>query len=197
MRAFLKSTYHSTVNEMQNQMQYASIRVLGTSGISICDAQSTCAKAARDIVSLLNRKQNNTYQDMRIQEEIMALLDHEKLLTHFQCHALALLTLQEAIRLLIISDADSSQLLFLQSTQVQLRQNYSDKPLIPMHYYDEVEQAAMLPPLELLVPKHVGHGMKYLAALKKYAPPPQQQRSLSSSSSSLSRSSSSRRFPAA
>ena len=110
----------------------------------------------------------------------MVILDHEKLLTQFQCHALALLTLQEAVRLLIVGGADSSQVGFLQSIQIELRQNYLDKPLPtpptsthPYYYVEEEEDnnnTTTPPPiLELLVPKHIGQGMKYLEALKKHA----------------------------
>lgn len=183
MREFLKSKYHSTVIQMQNCAQYTSIRLLGTTGLfTICDPQSTCAKVARDIVTLVARKQNTPHQNLRIRDEIMTLLDHDKLLTHFQCNVLALLTLQEAVRLLVVGASDSSQLLFLQDIQIDLRQNYSETPVCnpcsTMDYYLHAAPPAdnnrgaepeEVPILDLLVPKHVGQGMKYLEALRKHS----------------------------
>ena len=102
----------------------------------------------------------------------MVILDHNKLLTEFQCNALALLTLQEAMRLLVIGRAASEQLLFLHEVQLALRQNYSEKPVLNDtttmgSHYDEKEDVEA-PILEILIPKHVGQGMKYLEALKKH-----------------------------
>lgn len=172
MHAFLKSKYHATVIEMQNGIQYASIRMLGTSGIPVCDTQSACAKAAREIADLIERKQNSTYQNSRVKEEIMVLLDHEKLLTRFGCNALALITLQEVARILIIrlSDASSSseRLLFLQEIQVELRQKYSDKLTSVSSSSSSECGDAPTCCLEVLVPKHLGQGMKYLEALRKH-----------------------------
>jgi hypothetical protein len=177
MRSFFKSKYHAAIIEVQNSIQYASIKLLGTTGIcTICDVQSTCAKTARDIIALIDRKQNTPQQNCRVKEEIIELLNHEKLLTHYHCNVLALLTLQEAMRLLIISSADSNQILFLQEIQLDLRQNYFEKPT-PNHYslnqnnihmmdFDETS----IPILEVLVPKHLGQGMKYLEALRKHGP---------------------------
>jgi len=181
MRSFIKSKYHAAITEVQNGIQYASIKLLGTASISaICDVQSTCAKTARDIVTLIDRKQNTPQQNCRVKEEIMVLLNHEKLLTHHQCNVLALLTLQEAMRLLIISSADSNQILFLQEIQIDLRQNYYEKPTLNHYSFEEdsvqrggiQNSAAELetPILEVLVPKHVGQGMKYLEALRKHVP---------------------------
>ena len=172
MRAFFKSRYHSAVTELQNVVQFANIRLLGNTAPNICDAQSTCAKAAREIVILIERKRNMPHQNARVKEEMLMILDHEKLLTQYQCNVLALLTLQEAMRLLLIgSSTPSDQLDFLQEIQLHIRQSYSDKPIIVV-VDDGIEVEAsdhhQLPILEILIPKHVGHGMKYLEALKKH-----------------------------
>lgn len=224
MRSALRSTYHSALTGLQTQVQYASHHWLGidTGG---CDAQSTCASTARKIMELIHRKKHNSpHQNSRIREEIMSLLDHEKLLSLYGCHALALLTTHETMRQLIISCATREHIRFLESIQLNLRENYIDRPLyreeLPIQeaeavaeeeeeendksktrnkerpWYVEEEDAGygnaddthfhfkhhhhhgkrgrfsaqkqQLPVLEILIPKHLGHGMKYLKALKKH-----------------------------
>ena len=182
MRAFFRSKYYAAVVEAQNGLQYAGLRLFGANLWDTCADQSTCAKTAREIITLIERKQQDSpYQDSLVREEILALLNHEKLLTHYQCHALALLTLQEAARRLMLSPMPhtSQHLVFLQEIQIHLRQNYFDKPVPPRIYsWDEHARGSATshakaddehpPILELLVPKHIGQGMKYLEALRKH-----------------------------
>jgi len=119
-----------------------------------CDAQSMCARAARDIVSIVERKQNIPSHNIRIKEEILSLVDHDHLLTHFQCNALALLTLKEALRYLLKGKAPEENIQFIENIILVVQTNYGPN-VVENPEYDT-------PHLNSLTHKHLGHGMKYL-----------------------------------
>ena len=124
-----------------------------------CDPQSACARAARDIFLLVDRKKNTPDQDERIKEEILQLLDHDRLLTDHHCHALAVLTLHEALRLSLRSKLSEDKLLYLEGILAWVKERYSTEPR-----NKDPEDA---PHLHVLVPRHLGHGVQYLKALWK------------------------------
>ena len=153
----VRSQCERAVKKIQSLIQpRISVYFLGPS----CDSQSICARRARDIVSLMDKKKNTMHQNERIKEEILALVDHEKLPTRFQCNALALLTLSEALRYLLHGKAKEEDVKFLEEILLQVQTNYHSKII-------ENDDFESPPSLNGLVYQHLGHGMKYLAELSK------------------------------
>jgi len=124
----------------------------------VCDRQSACAQAARQITELIARRKDTPDQNCRIKEEVWVILDHERFLTEYACPALALLTLQEAHRQMTQAKAQTNDLRFLEQIQVEVRQ---------MH-----QGSSQPPKLKARLCKHVGNGMGYLSEMRKLTPSP-------------------------
>jgi hypothetical protein len=124
-----------------------------------CDTNSLCARTARDIVSLVQRKRSDqSHQDERIREEILAILDHDKLLTDFQCNALALLTLNEALRLLLLQQSEEGAIAYVERIHMEIQDAYRSE------IANGVDQSCTMP---MRIHKHLGHGIKYLEERRK------------------------------
>jgi hypothetical protein len=122
-----------------------------------CDPQSQCAKSARDIFALLGKKKDLPQQNELIREEIWVILDHEKVLSKFQCSALSKLTLQELLRLMLKCKADEELILFVEAMDAEMDSRYS--PLVS-HWYAPAFN------MQALIHKHMGHGMEYLKEMR-------------------------------
>lgn len=157
MQGSIRAKYYATLTKVQNGVSQGCY-LLGLQE-DVCDQQSACAKAAREIVVLIERKKDTADQNRLVKEEILLILDHDQLLTEYRCHALALLTLAEAHRQLLYNAGScaysASSRVFLEELQVFVRQHF----LSP----GDMEEDE----LKVLVPKHVGNGMKYLSELFK------------------------------
>jgi len=124
-----------------------------------CEPQSACAKSAREIVVLIERKKETDDQDLRIKEEIMVILDHDHLISEFRCNALALLTLSEALRLLIQCKASENKVSYLEKIVREVEGKFSTTPKTSIP-----EDA---PNIKMLIYKHQGNGVKYLTEIWK------------------------------
>ena len=158
-----KVQYNAVVKKMNGLLQP---RVAITFWRTPCDPQSICARAARDIVSLVEKRNKTLHQNERIKEEILMIADHEKLLSVFRCNALALLTIKEALIYLVEGKASEESIQFLESIILEVQSKYTSKPT-SLYCLDEHNEDHMMPQLNILIPQHVGDGMKYLAELQK------------------------------
>ena len=160
MQLLIKKQYHSAIQTFNKLVRPSTGIYLW--GSTSCDPQSICAKTAREILQLMERKQNTLDQNMLIKEEILVLLDHEKLLSMFNCHALAILTLQEVLRILIQSKYSKNEdhVQYIEQILTDLHQNYASTPSATRHRHD-------IPSLKILIPRHMGDGPKYLTELWK------------------------------
>jgi hypothetical protein len=133
-----------------------------------CDAQSACAMKARAILLLLEKKKDLPDQNARIKEEIMVLLDHEKLLTIFKCNALAILTIRELLKLMVRCKSSEELIRFVEGIDYEIEKNYSPTlaPCSPYYFSSHDDQTGNIN-LQALVHKHMGQGMEYLKELRK------------------------------
>ena len=120
-----------------------------------CDSQSCCAKIARDILSLLDKKKNVPNQNERIKEEIWVMLDHEKILSEYNCCALAKLTLEEVLRQMMICKSNEELICYVERVMVEMELKYSLELAPSYHNVD----------IQALIYKHKGLGMEYLERL--------------------------------
>ena len=122
-----------------------------------CDLQSLCAKTAREILSLLEKKRDIPHQNKLIKEEIWKMLDHEKLLSDFGCCALAKLTIRELLRLMSRQNNNIAEelILFIEEMDIEMPKLYSLKPMGPCPHN-----------IQALQYKHLGQGMQYLKEMQ-------------------------------
>lgn len=131
-----------------------------------CDPQSNCCKTAREILLLLEKKKDNSYQNERVKEEIWTMIDHEKLLSEYKCCVLAKLTLQELLRHMIQYNSKEEFILFIEDLVLEMEKKYTYE--LNYHYAfesypfnsDDGQNQAI--DLQALTYKHMGHGMEYL-----------------------------------
>lgn len=121
-----------------------------------CDSQSQCAKTAREIVSLLEKKKNIPHQNTLIKEEIWKMLDHESLLSEFGCYALATLTLREVLRIMVKHKVAEELLVFVEEMDTEMLKIHAQKPF-----------GRGAPNIQALKYKHMGQGMDYLKEMHK------------------------------
>jgi hypothetical protein len=115
-----------------------------------CDPQSCCAKKAREILSLLEKKKNLPDQNQRIKEELWVLLDEEKLLSNYNCCVLAKLTLEELLRLMMQNKSNEELICYVEMVMREMEEVYVME--VNMQKID----------IQALSYKHMGLGMKYL-----------------------------------
>lgn len=117
-----------------------------------CDPQSCCAIKAREILSLLEKKRNNSNQNELIKQELWVMLDHEKIMSEYNCCALAILTLEELLRLMMNCKSNEDLICYVELIMIEMEENYTLK-LAPS--YQHVD-------LQALIYRHKGLGMEYL-----------------------------------
>jgi hypothetical protein len=130
-----------------------------------CDPQSNCCKTSRKILLLLEQKQNSPYQNERIKEEIWAMIDHEKLLSEYQCCTLAKLTLQELLRYMVQFKYKEEFITFIEELVVEMEKKYTYELNYHHDMYDAyTDEGVQRRPIDLqgLTYRHMGHGMEYL-----------------------------------
>jgi len=123
-----------------------------------CDPQSNCCNTSRKILLLLDHKQNIPYQNERIKEEIWVMLDHEKLLSEYQCCTLAKLTLQELLKYMVQYKYKEDFITFIEDLVVEMEKRYTYE----LNYHHD--EGGERHPIDLqgLTYRHMGHGMEYL-----------------------------------
>jgi hypothetical protein len=131
-------------------------RVIAVYFAKQCDPQSICANKAREILILLDKKKNIPDHNERIREELWVILDHEKLLSEYNCYALAKLTLEELLRLMMKCKSNEELLCYVESIHVDMEKKYK----MELHESD-VNNID----LQALEHKHMGNGMKFLEQL--------------------------------
>jgi hypothetical protein len=131
-------------------------RVMAVYFAKQCDPQSTCANKAREILFLLDKKRNKPDQNELIKEELWVILDHEKLLSEYNCYTLAKLTLEELIRLMMKCKSNEELICYVETIHVDMEKKYK----MELHESD-VKNID----LQALVHKHMGNGMKFLEQL--------------------------------
>lgn len=118
-----------------------------------CDPQSKCALKAREIFLLLDKMKNTRDQKERIMEELWVILDHEQLLSEYNCCALAKLTIYELFKSMQNCNAREELFLFVEEIDREMEKMYS-LDLKPHNNRDINLQA--------LIFRHQGNGMEYL-----------------------------------
>jgi hypothetical protein len=126
-----------------------------------CDPLSQCAKSARDILSLLDKKKNLPEQNELIKDEIWVILDHEKLLSNYQCSALSKLTLQELLTQMMKCKSNEELILFVEAMDSEMDQKYTSHLVHSCPPFN----------LQALIHKHMGHGIEYLKEMRNFKQP--------------------------
>ena len=121
------------------------------------DPQSNCAKTARQILSLLERKKDITHQNELIKEEIWELLDHEKFLSEYNCCILSKMTLQELLRQMVNYKSNEDLIVFVEEMILDMENKFSYE--LKPHFHSQ-QQAGI--DVQALMYKHIGNGMGYL-----------------------------------
>ena len=164
-------------------------------GAEKCDRMSTCAQTARKIIEIIQRRedkssrQTNYYHQQhysaadddddttifssgssdKTPENILKLLNHDGiLLGQQQCNTLALLTLYEAIRIVLLEEMQSKA-----TTQTLERLESIERDLLSDRF--RPTPADMADHIHLLSLKHMGRGVEYLVlqqSMKKLKPKP-------------------------
>lgn len=122
-----------------------------------CDIRSTCATTAREILLLLEKKKNVPEQNERIKEEIWVMLDHEKLLSEYNCCILSKMTIQELLRIMLIHETKEELIRFVEEITLEMEDKYS-------HDLSHTTGKNKIN-IQALVHKHMGNGMEYLKQL--------------------------------
>ena len=120
-----------------------------------CDPQSNCAKKAREIFLLLDKMKNTPEQNERVKEEIWVILDHEKLLSEYNCSVLSQLTLKELLKLMMTCHVKEELIAFVEEIESEMKRKYTQEIALNPHFETDVN-------LQALVFKHMGKGMDFL-----------------------------------
>ncbi len=115
-----------------------------------CDSQSACAKTAREILLLLDKKKDIPHQNQLIKEEIWVMLDHERMLSEEHCFVLAKLTVHELLKLQVKNNSNEELIKFVEELDNEMHRRYNPTPL--NHKTN----------IQALKYKHMGQGMQYL-----------------------------------
>jgi hypothetical protein len=121
------------------------------------DPQSNCAKTARQILSLLERKKDMTHQNELIKEEIWELLDHEKFLSEYNCCILSKMTLEELLRQMVNYKSSEDLIIFVEEMILEMEKKFGYE--LHPHLHSQQQLGIDVQALEY---KHIGNGMEYL-----------------------------------
>ena len=132
-------------------------------------ASKYCSSEDEDGAALVFRSTERFGLTVEGYNRLMAELDHEQLLTRRRCCLLAVCTLQEALRLTMTSSSSQQQqasgigdavVSVLEAAESGLRSRFEQSPSSdsPDEDSGNTDNNAQ----QLLVAKHLGHGMEYL-----------------------------------